>query len=497
MSKLASMQWAALLLGVAGCSFIYNPDHINRTIDGPPEIDAEVIADANPLLLELDSVAPASFLEGLGGTGKINHAAFGSPSRQGVLVISGHQIVKDQLSVTLTVHAGEANTTTIVVDNTMLDVAADGDMLAVPVTIPVDEALHAGTTVRFDVTVTQNSVNGPVSQTLSATPDNKPILEVQGLEELTGVNATITPVMPTTPPPLYSYVDLTGTLIGPASSYPLVLHATTSISVAGLSTFNANKTTPGVDGGTGGNGGAALVGSAGTAGGGPGGGAAGGGMGVFVGQDQLTTIGGLNASSGGGGGNGGTLAAGGDGGGGGGVVELTAGSDLKLAMGIQAQGAAGATATNPGGPGTGGVVLLRSGQTATIGTIDVKGGGATNPGRVRVDAPVAISGVATPNAAYRGPTFLTTTPMIVRDEAATVTIVGQPQRNVIYYINNVDGSESHGPVTVLVPPTGSVDVKLDAKLFRGLNQLCAIVDTATAGVDAAGQCIQIAYLYSP
>ncbi|MEO8845458.1 MAG: hypothetical protein ABI591_24380 [Kofleriaceae bacterium] len=492
MRKLAS---SLLVLGVAGCSFIYNPDHINRAIDGTPEVDAEIIADADPSMLHLDAVSPAIFLEGQGGTGKIGTMDFGGPSRQAVLVISGNQIVKDQTSVAITVHAGESKTATVTVDNTMLDVAADGDMLAVPVTIPVDPALHAGDYVRFDVTVTQNTVNGLVSQTLSATPDNKAVLQVQGLDELTGATAVITPVSPPTPPPLYSYVDLTGTISAPASSNPLVLHATTSISIAGLSMFNASLTTPGVDGGAGGTGGAILSG-AGTSGGGPGGGAAGGAAGTFVGNDQLTTVGGLNASSGGGGGNGGTLAAGGDGGAGGGAVEITAGADLKIA-GIQVKGAPGKTTGNPGGAGTGGVVLLRSGQSATYGMVDVSGGSAGNPGRLRVDAPNMITGTLTPNSVYRGPTFMTSTPMIVRDEAATVTVIGQPQHNMIYYINNFDGSQSHGPSTVLIPQNGIAMVKLNAKLFRGLNQLCAIVENAEPGVDAAGQCIQIAYLYTP
>jgi hypothetical protein len=500
MTKLASLQWAGLALGVAGCSFIYNPDHINRS-DDALVADAEIIADSDPTMLHLDSLAPALFYEGQGGTGLIGSTPFGGPSRQTVLVISGTQIVKDQTSVAITVHAGEMKNPMVIVDNTMLDVAADGDMLAVPVTIPVDPTLGAADLVRFDVTVTQNTVNGPYSQTLSETADHKPILQVQGLDELKGVNAVI---VPSNPQAMYSYVDLTGTISAPAGqTVPLILRAATSISIGGALIFDAVNGTPGVAGGTGGapGPGGVVSGEGGGPGGGPNGGGTSGQPGKYKGTDQLGLLGGMNLSSGGAGGDGSGLltgSAGGAGGGGGGAVEITAGTDLKLAT-VSAKGASGLTGANNGGAGTGGVVLLRSGGSATVTSVNVSQGAAlagADPGRVRIDAPNTITASTSPGMYYRGPSFVTSTPMIVRSENAMVTIISQTQRNVIYYINNADGSQSHGPVTVLSPPNGIVPVTLDAKLFRGLNSLCAIVDGGSAG-DQAGQCIQIAYLYSP
>jgi hypothetical protein len=481
----------ALVSGLGGCSLIYNPSNLPTVelVDAPP--DAELILDADPTMLDVTAVAPAVILEGQGAAG----------SRRAVIAISGIHMVKDQTTVAITVHPGQAKTATINVDNALLDVAADGDMIAVPITIPQDDALLATDQIRLDVTVTQNTPSGPISKTLSALENDAPVLTLQGLPELRGANVTVSAVDSMT---MFSLVDITGSIAAPAgTTTPIVLRSMTTLSVGAQSTFNAGGTTPGAAGGAGGTGGPGglLNGSTGMAGGGPAGGAPSGGVGRFEGDDQLTSMSNKNRSSGGAGGNGVALgAAGGNGGGGGGSVELTAGGNLTI-VGIDAKGADGTSATNPGGAGSGGIVLLRSGGSVTVsGGISVIGGQAPAPGadgRVRIDAPGTITAATTPAAHFRGPTFITATPMIVRSDKPMLTVIAQPQRNFTYFINNADGSESHGPGTVLVPPTGTVVFPLSVPLFRGINQLCAIVEGATAGTPEAGQCIQIVYLYSP
>ena len=79
------------------------------------------------------------------------------------------------------------------------------------------------------------------------------------------------------------------------------------------------------------------------------------------------------------GGGGGAKAAGtggSAGGGGGGSVEITAGGDISIPMGISANGgkAADVSAGGGGGGGAGGAILVRSGGTATLGTLSVARG---------------------------------------------------------------------------------------------------------------------------
>ena len=216
-------------------------------------------------------------------------------------------------------------------------------------------------------------------------------------------------------------------------------------------------------------------------------------------MEQLTSLEASdgNSSSGGAGGNGVLLGtAGGNGGGGGGSVELTAGGDLTIG-GIEAKGASGASGTNNGGGGSGGVALVRAGGSVNItGKLDVSGGSGTGIagalGRARIDATTINAG--TTAMFYQGPTFATTTPLIVRSKTASVTVLNEPQRNIQYYINNADGSQSHGPLSILTPQNGMATFPLAEELFKGLNQVCAIVDSANANVAAAGQCIDIVWL---
>jgi hypothetical protein len=480
-----------LLLGsLGGCSLLYNPNNLPPIGDAN---DAQIIHDADPTMLKLTSVTPQIIFEGEG-----------DGSRRAVLAIHGEQIVKDSTTVTLTAHAGSTQTPMLIVDNTQLDVSADGNMLSVPVTLPVDPALLGTQQIRLDVTVTQNTVNGPASFTLSTLDNDVAVLALQGLDELINADAT-TMLTPMTPPKIYSKIDLTGSVTAATgSTEPLIIRATSSIKI-GSAAVNAAGRTGGAAGGTGGAAGPGGIvgGSVGGAGTGPAFGMPSGGVGGFVGMDQITTLDVPNRGSGGAGGNGASLgAAGGAGGGGGGSIEISAGGDLTIGP-VDAKGASGTTGANNGGAGSGGVVLLRSGGSVTVSGAGANVSGGAGPGtagaagRVRIDAPGTITATTTPSARYRGPTFVPGTPLIVRSETPKLTLIGQPNKPFNYYFTNDDGSISRGPVTVLFPPTGVAEVTLEKPLFRGTNHFCALVEGGSPGTPEAGSCIQIVYLYTP
>lgn len=485
----ATLAFGSLL---AGCSIIYNPSNLPGALAeaGPDSPDAEVMFDADPSMLVLTRVTPTVIFEGQG-----------DGSRRAVIAIHGNHIVKSSTTVTIVAHTGAVQQPTLTVHNAELDVAANGNLLAVPITLPVDPTLLAGEQIRLDVTVTQTAPTGPVSFTLSALALDAPVLTLQGLDELTGANATLS----STSPKLYSKVELTGTLRAAAgSTEPLSLYATSTISIAGSTAVNAAGTASGAAGGAGGMGGpGGLVdGSTGLPGGGPAGGQPSGGIGGFTGNDQITTLGNPNRGSGGAGGNGAALgAAGGNGGGGGGTIEIVAGGNLVLGA-TEAKGADGTTSTNNGGAGSGGVVLLRSGGSVTVAGAGVNVSGGVGPGtagaagRFRVDAPGTITATSIPAARYRGPSFATANlanTLIVRTDKPMFGAIAQPNREFGYYFNNDDSSEARGPVTVLTPGNGIANVTLAEALFPGTNELCLIVDGAVTDADTRN-CIQIVYL---
>src|SRR5258705_560618 len=78
--------------GLAGCSLIYNPNNLpgvpseaGISIDAPPDAppDAEIVLDADPTMLVLNTIAPSSIDEGQGDGG----------SRPALIVIGGHPII--------------------------------------------------------------------------------------------------------------------------------------------------------------------------------------------------------------------------------------------------------------------------------------------------------------------------------------------------------------------------------------------------------------------
>ena len=124
---------ALALSALAGCSLIYNPNNlpgapseagIDAPPDGPP--DAEIILDADPTMLVLETIAPSSIDEGQGDGG----------SRPALIVIGGHQIIDNNTTVEITADSGTA----LLTRGTPV-IAKNGNWIAIPVTAHVDPAL--------------------------------------------------------------------------------------------------------------------------------------------------------------------------------------------------------------------------------------------------------------------------------------------------------------------------------------------------------------------
>lgn len=454
------MKAVVTTLLASGCSFIYNPNNIDKGTT-----DAEVIVDADPAMLALVSSDTSTIYE-----------AQGDGSRRAVLVVRGHNLVPD---LTVSISTQATNPPVVTLDPTQLAVSADHELLAIPVTVPESETLLATDAIHYDVTVAQRGF----TQTL---PD---AFVVQGLDALRGTGTTALPASP----PMYSVVEVESLSV--TGTTKIGLHAMGAIKISGSINLDANKQTAGPGGF---DGGAGATGGGGDSG--PGMGpahASGNGIGAtWVGDDQLGTFGsGNDVSSGGSGGGTGFLGAGGPGGGGGGLIEIGAGGDLTVGS-ISAKGGNGTGynggSSNPGGGGSGGAVILRSGGSITA-SVDVSGGTGENAGgagRVRADAPTAINGVT----AFRGPTFAADTPLALTAIDQKVDVKAEPQRSIQYYINNFDGSKSFGPSTVLVPSNGILELQPGPNMFAGRNDLCVIVEGAKPAQVDAGQCISIALI---
>jgi hypothetical protein len=151
---------AALSLTVTGCSLVYNPSDLPAVpIDAKPDPDAEIVLDADPTRLTLERVSPAVIFEGTGSGG----------SRKGVITVHGKQIVQGA-RITIAPHAGAVGDPMITIDDAATDVSDNGFYVAAPFTIEVNPALDAPARIRLDVTVTQPTGAGDVSQTLGELP---------------------------------------------------------------------------------------------------------------------------------------------------------------------------------------------------------------------------------------------------------------------------------------------------------------------------------------
>jgi hypothetical protein len=504
------MRWLPLLLAPSalGCSLIYNPGDLPFRDDAGPDsrVDAEIVLDADPSRLEITRVAPARLIEGVGSGG----------SRRTLITVHGTQIVSGA-RIAITGHAGETIVPLITVDDALTQVADNGFLVAAPIEIDVHTALAHGVPLRLDVSVTQpDGMGGMVTQTLTMLDDpapDTPVLVLEGRDELEVADATLPAGVHE-----FSRVNITGTLNPTTATEPLVVRATSTLTVGGLVQVNASGLNPGPGGALGGPGGAGglLDGDPGKPGEGISGGVSGGGGGGFgtAGTAGPTGAGGaasvlasipdfrLHRGSGGAGGDGVALgAAGGKGGASGGVVELTAGGAVRVAM-LQAIGGNGATAQNDGGGGSGGAVLLRGSSVAISGGITLTGGqgpqtaGEGGLGRARIDVPVTAA-IANAGPHFRGPVFAPDTPLIVRDETPSLMVIGQPMSQYTYFFTNEDGSDTEGPFSDSIAPNGTGMVTL-MPLFRGFNTLCLQVDGAVFG-DArteARNCIDIVYLFT-
>lgn len=443
--------------------------------------DMEMVVDANPAALAITGVGPIAVLEGQGDGG----------SRKPVIVIEGTDIAQTA-TVEIVASAGATKVPMITLDAAAQQIDVYGHHIAIPVTALVDPALAAGEVISLDVKVTQDAGGTPVSQTLSG------ILTLQGLGEYENTG-TVVPAL-ATGVNKFSRVNLTmGTLPKPPSG-PVIIEATSSITMAAtvVATFDGTNAAPGPGGFPGG---AGATQGLGIAAGAMGMGAAGGtgvegGAGMaamdYTGDDQLTTIDAgekkANASSGGAGGGVTTtsLQPGGKGGGGGGTIAITAGGSVSLTNTISAKGGPGAAGAFAGGAGSGGIVLVRGGGDVATATLDVGGPGPA--GRVRVDA----GGVrTTPGTAYQGPTFVNL-PLIFNDAKPTFEVQGSPSKGIRYIV--IRGTDIEGPIDLTMGNNGRATITMQRALVQGINEICLLVQEAAPSTYTRS-CATVAHIF--
>lgn len=491
--QVATTVFALTMTALAGCTLVYNPSNLPDQKKDAGVADAEVPIDADPTMLTLERVVPSVIFEGTGTGG----------SRRVIVTIHATNLIPD---ATVEIVAAGAGAPKLTVDNSLMDrVAENGRMIAVPVTLMVDPALAQDAQIPLKVRVTQPVAGGMKVAELD-TVEGSPALVLKGLPEL--VSATSTSV--TGGDLVFSQVMVTGDLVAMGSA-PLRIQSMSSINVTGTVRASASGMTGvagGADGGAGGFQGVGGTGGPGgdagpnTGGGEPSGGGGGhaekggGAMtgGAPYGTPSMTTI---YGGSGGAGGDGSTLASGGAGGGGGGVIELSAHGNLSVNV-VESVGGAGANVTNAddGGGGAGGSVLLRSQATlAVMGAVNVSGGMGQNmgaPGRTRYDAAM---GPGTLGAAYRGPMFHPSAPLITRSESITLQVTGKPLEQFKYFFQNENGSMIEGPFDAAFAEGGTNSITLDG-LYRGSNTVCLLVaDAPLSNTNReARNCIQLVYL---
>lgn len=446
--------------------------------------DMEMVVDANPAALAITGVGPIAVLEGQGDGG----------SRKPLIVIEGTDIAQTA-TVEILASAGATKVPMITLDAAAQEIDVYGHHIAIPITALVDPALAAGEVISLDVKVTQDAGGTLVSQTLSG------ILTLQGLDEYENTG-TVVPAL-AAGVNKFSRVNLTmGTLPKPPSG-PVIIEATSSITIAAavVATFDGTSSAPGPGGFGGGAGATQGLGIAagamgmGVAGGAGVAGAAGMAATAYAGDEQLTTIDAgekmANASSGGAGGGVTTtsLGPGGKGGGGGGTIAITAGGSVTLTTTISAKGGAGAaggTGAFAGGAGSGGILLVRGGGDVTTATLDVGGPGPA--GRVRVDA----GGVrSTPGTAYQGPTFVNL-PLIVTVEKPTFEVQGSPSKGIRYIV--IRGTDIEGPIDLTMGSNGRAMITMQRALVQGINEICLLVQDAAAS-SYTRNCATVAHIF--
>ena len=465
---------ASVLLASAlgGCSLLYNPSNIPM---GTPDAADAPIADADPTMLVLNSAFPSVLYEGTGTGG----------SRPAVLVIEGAQLVPGNTTVTITKAATAVKTPMIVPDNTKLVVDDDGNRLAVPVTLAVDDGLGPTESIALDLTVSQDSPAGRITKTLSGA------VTLQGLAEIkTGAGPTYIGGLND-----FSIVNVTSGTFTASGTEPIVINSRSSLAFTNV-TINVNGSgkTGGPGGFDGGTGGSTLVPA--TAGHGPAPGAASGGAAGFVNDPTIATLDLPFRGSGGGGGQG-AATAGSDGGGGGGSIALTAAGTLSVGA-INATGGTPAANLNVGGGGSGGVILLRAGTTLMGGTMNVSGTGSAAAGRVRFDAG-GMPTLANQASYFRGPMFVDP-PSTVKTSTPSLSVSGTRLTSFKYYIINDTGQIVNGAFTGNIPDSGPATISFGSsatdRLFPGQNQVCLVAGGGDASSNTRN-CTYIAYVHQP
>ncbi len=499
--------WLAALtatLCAGGCSFIYNPNNIDKTNDsGTHVIDAEKIVDVNPSALALASVYPTVVYEGVGQ----------GSSRPALVVVRGSDISKNAI-VTVTPATGAATQITVIDTKIALDHTFIAISLAVPIDMVQDQA--AGT-LALNITVDNG---GGVTRTLEGASAGG--LKVQFLDQLkTAITA------PPAEGKRYSSINISAPNPFPASTTATLIHlrSESAIIFGADITANASATMPGPGGCSGAASGSALTTNAAgypcgggfgntNSGGGGGGHAMAGANGTVAGLGMTAAAGGgaqgspaileLDMEASGGGGAGATtIGSTGPGGGGGGTIYLDAAGDLTVNS-VAANGVAGSSGGANGGGGSGGTVLLKSGGTLSVTTATATpgaatgtgggAGGAGGTGRVRYDAPMGAPTSSTPTA-YQGATF---------KQVDFVTYAQIVTGSVIQVIGPIGVTEFVGQVyqpmdvageafTLSFGGSGLAQPKVT--LTAGYNKICVAVPGGNILVHPeSGNCAEIAFL---
>jgi hypothetical protein len=503
----------AILVGGGGCSLLYNPSNIKGASDAKefhdvPPPDMEMIVDANPMNVMIDTTMlppyPAAIDEGVG--------LFNS--HPAIVAVHG-----DNFIATATVSFTPATAVTLV----EMKVSSDHKYIVLALQAPIDSGCVPPMTIPVRLQVDEPDGAGGTATTHL---DNA--FAVTCLRELTTVAS---PLSSSTLDPKYSKIEITGgiTLKADTTETPsAILRSASHIMISGAIVASAMGQSSGPGGGRGGDadasgsgpgdGGAGTSNGLGNGGGGGGAGfaAAGGagsgdtgGMGAGGGSAGDVFISSyasaMNRASGGGGGGDGSTGTTGAGGGGGGTVELTAAGDVMVSD-ITANGGNSTAGTvgivtkgGDGGAGAGGLVLVRTGATLTLGTVSVAAGtppsggngGTASAGRVRVDS---AKGVQAPSGGYIGPMFI--------DAPATTTtypelqLRGKPNEltSLVEVIdrdgNVVDNGHLYMPAFGSPAGTGTVGPVLKV----GYNRVCVFVTNNTDPSIAEGtNCVEIGY----
>ncbi|MEO8549051.1 MAG: hypothetical protein ABI678_03740 [Kofleriaceae bacterium] len=502
------------LLGA--CSFIYNPDHINREIDAQV-VDVEMVVDVNPAGLALTYAYPSTINEGAGTGG----------ARKALVVIRGEEIAP---TATVTIKPMTGAETQIIVDPPVI--ADDHRWIAATITVPVDPlqdetGAHMTTPLALMITV-DNGEGHSVTMPAEA-------LAVKWLDQLeTPLGAPLDPAAHK----VYAAIDVMAaqSFAADSSLHRVELHSASSITFHAGITANANGINPGAGGCAGGpsdsvgattasDGGPCSSGHVGAAGSTKGGGGGGyalpgdtsaGGLagGDAIGEPQFSTVG-VNVGGGGGGGNSTlSLVPGGAGGGGGGVIYLDAAGDVMLtkntttSVSIAANGAlgvAGGLLAGAGGGGAGGTLLLRAGGILKIdGTVGITGaggggsgntmGGAAHEGRIRYDAAQLMWGAPT---GYQGPQVIAAPSISTAQILAPgmITVSGQVGNSTDFMGLTYQKDGTPVPDSNFTLLFGNGTAMPTVKLAPGYNRVCVHVPGGNIlTAPESGNCVEVAFL---